>query len=287
MKKTLDAIDIAKYIVMYLHDKDVSISNLCLQRVLYVLQVEFLKRYGVPLFHNAINAWGFGPCVDDVYYKYCYNAGTKIWVLPTDTAPDIEGNYTADELDVIHDMSERYAPYLVAQDDATYGQLFGKQSLWARIHDAYIEEIQQQKKESQHFQPARNYNPPMLLDDIKKSILEIGCYPKVKPARPRTKDVVVTVAPLVQQMVGILTASNFDYELMGLSRYHRLFQWTEHIDDSYDVQIHVSTQDTDEPLQIEVMLTLADHPVVRLKPDELLGKYVLKNRNLTVNLTVR
>ncbi|MBD5585183.1 MAG: DUF4065 domain-containing protein [Clostridia bacterium] len=291
MEHTLNAIDIGKYIVMYLDGKHIGISNMCLQRVLYVLQVEFLKRYGKPLFTNAISAWGFGPCIDDVYYKYCGSAGCKIWVLPGDKSPDIEGNYSAQELALIRDVAEKFAPYLIdTQDTATYEtyrQLFGEHSLWKRIHNAFIEETKKQKEENPRYTIPHTYNPPMLLDDIKQSILEIGCYPKVELSKAKTKDITINVAPLVRQMIDILSDNGFDYKMMGVTRYHTMFQWTEHLGNSYDVNVTVSTRDENEPLRIRIELALGGVPVVSLSPDVLLGAYVLRNRNLTVKLTIR
>lgn len=54
------AMDLANYIVDKCIKDNVPITNLQLQRILYFVQKDFLKR-GSPAFLDEIEAWEFGP----------------------------------------------------------------------------------------------------------------------------------------------------------------------------------------------------------------------------------
>lgn len=64
------AIDLSKYIVTKCIVDGCAISNLQLQKILYYVQKDFLKRDCVA-FSDDIEAWQFGPVVPAVYYKFC------------------------------------------------------------------------------------------------------------------------------------------------------------------------------------------------------------------------
>ncbi len=64
------ALDIAKYIIDYSYDRNNSVSNLRLQKILYFVQAEFLVATGHPCFEETIQAWEYGPVVPEVYREY-------------------------------------------------------------------------------------------------------------------------------------------------------------------------------------------------------------------------
>lgn len=77
MKKHLyTATDVANYFI-YLGSKKVigdnkereGVTNLKLQKMLYLAQAYFLAKFGKPLFSDKIEAWEFGPVVPSVYHK--------------------------------------------------------------------------------------------------------------------------------------------------------------------------------------------------------------------------
>lgn len=83
------ALDIAKYILNKCHAEKKYISNLQLQKILYFLQVEWLRTYNEVLFEDDIEAWHYGPVVPNVYHMYSGYGGMKItdyyedFVLPS------------------------------------------------------------------------------------------------------------------------------------------------------------------------------------------------------------
>lgn len=64
-----NAVELAKYIVSKCTEDACPISNLQLQKILYHIQKEFLKR-GSLAFSDDIEAWQFGPVVPNVYYRF-------------------------------------------------------------------------------------------------------------------------------------------------------------------------------------------------------------------------
>lgn len=74
------AIDLSKYIVSKCIKDNYAISNLQLQKILFYIQKEFLRR-GKRAFAEDIEAWQFGPVVPDVYYYFCGFGAMPISVL--------------------------------------------------------------------------------------------------------------------------------------------------------------------------------------------------------------
>jgi len=65
-----NAINIAKYIVKKCDDINKNITNLQMQKILFFIQKESIKKMGTGLFYNRMEAWKYGPVVPDVYYEY-------------------------------------------------------------------------------------------------------------------------------------------------------------------------------------------------------------------------
>ena len=65
-----NAINIAEYIVKKCDDLGEEVTNLKLQKILFFIQKENIKKKGRGLFYNTIEAWQYGPVVPDVYYEY-------------------------------------------------------------------------------------------------------------------------------------------------------------------------------------------------------------------------
>lgn len=70
MINVYSALDIAQYIIRICNERNLPISNLRLQKVLYFIQAEFLVFKKTPCFKEDIEAWDFGPVVPEVYHRY-------------------------------------------------------------------------------------------------------------------------------------------------------------------------------------------------------------------------
>lgn len=84
---TYTALDLSKYIIHYSNEKLNSISNLKLQKILYFLWIEYYRIMNQPLFLDEICAWKLGPVVPNVYYEYCFYAGSPLY---SDKSADLD-----------------------------------------------------------------------------------------------------------------------------------------------------------------------------------------------------
>lgn len=98
-----DAIEHAKYIVSKCIDDDKPISNLQLQKILFYIQKDFIKR-GKLAFPDDIEAWQFGPVVPDVYYHYCGHGATPIFYKYEETNVELNDKNRIDS--IIEDKRE-------------------------------------------------------------------------------------------------------------------------------------------------------------------------------------
>ncbi len=65
----MKAIDIANTFISRYGDSH-PITNLKLNKLVFYAQVESLKKYGIPLFSDEIQAWEYGPVEPDVYHAF-------------------------------------------------------------------------------------------------------------------------------------------------------------------------------------------------------------------------
>lgn len=65
------ALELSKYITAKCIQDERPITNLQLQRILYLVQRDFLQKRGCPAFEDSIQAWQFGPVIPEVYYYFC------------------------------------------------------------------------------------------------------------------------------------------------------------------------------------------------------------------------
>lgn len=71
--------DIAKYIVNKCVEDNRPISNLQLQKILYYVQINFIRLLDRVAFDEDIEAWKYGPVVPSVYYEFSDCGGTVIY----------------------------------------------------------------------------------------------------------------------------------------------------------------------------------------------------------------
>lgn len=75
----MEATKVAEYILWYLNEKyDIKISNLRLQKYLFLCQCNSLAASGKTLFEEDFDVWAHGPVVKSVYFKYCINGSLNI-----------------------------------------------------------------------------------------------------------------------------------------------------------------------------------------------------------------
>jgi uncharacterized phage-associated protein len=86
LKKPYNAEQVARYFI-YLatqkivgdNDEREGITNLKLQKILYLAQAYYLSKFNKPLFKDEIEAWAYGPVVPTVYHTYKKNKSNPIF----------------------------------------------------------------------------------------------------------------------------------------------------------------------------------------------------------------
>lgn len=68
---TLSAVDVANEIIRVAHATGKSISNMKLQKLLYLAQgIHLAIKNDTPLFSDPVEAWKYGPVIPSVYHKF-------------------------------------------------------------------------------------------------------------------------------------------------------------------------------------------------------------------------
>ena len=111
-----NVLDIARYVINYSNEKDYGISNLKLQKILYFIQAYFLmvSKDRQPCFKEDIEAWDFGPVVQEVYQEFKqYGSGS----IPTiDSYVEFSGwdtHRVAFDDGVINDQDKQFVKEIV------------------------------------------------------------------------------------------------------------------------------------------------------------------------------
>ena len=70
---------LSEYIVTKCINDRMPITNLYLQKILYCIQREYLRR-GDEIFRDDFEAWQIGPVIPSVYYRFCVYGGFEITI---------------------------------------------------------------------------------------------------------------------------------------------------------------------------------------------------------------
>lgn len=79
---TYDANEIARYVIDRCCNRNRPVTNLKLQKILYLLWLDYYRETGRNLYDNRVEAWEFGPVVPDTYYLYRIYAAGRIRDVP-------------------------------------------------------------------------------------------------------------------------------------------------------------------------------------------------------------
>lgn len=120
------AIDLANYIVDKCIKDDAPITNLQLQRILYFVQKDFLKR-GSRAFSDDIEAWEFGPVVPNVYFCFCGFGAMPILFISRDTVPNLSTDKNI--IDNIVENKRSLTPWEIAKETS---KITGA---WSKVYD--------------------------------------------------------------------------------------------------------------------------------------------------------
>lgn len=122
------ALDIARYIIERCREKNRTVSNLKLQKILYFVQAEFLVTKNQPCFGETIEAWDFGPVVPEVYYEYRMYGSANIPCIGKSRVNQLISARDKEVLNGIIDECSRYSASALVE-------ITHNQTPWAEAYD--------------------------------------------------------------------------------------------------------------------------------------------------------
>ena len=129
LKGKYKALDIANLYVQIANNiPNDSIDNLKVNKLCYYAQAWSLTKLGYPLFDDEIEAWRFGPLIQEVYYafKACGNRPIEEPTYVFD-----ESKLTSDEISLLTDVYMTYGKYT---SNALIGKTHEKGSPWRSVY---------------------------------------------------------------------------------------------------------------------------------------------------------
>ncbi|WP_053084554.1 Panacea domain-containing protein [Catenovulum maritimum] len=145
-----DAVEIAWVMLKVAKDKGIQLSNLQLQKLVYIAHGYFLAWKDKPLIADDVEAWKYGPVISSIYQTFKTYGSSKI---PTESIEDLKLEDLEDEdkdaLECIEGILEMYGKdrpeSLIAithQADSpwydTWERKNGKNKLFAKMDNDYI-----------------------------------------------------------------------------------------------------------------------------------------------------
>lgn len=106
-----DVLEVCRHVINYSNEQDYGISNLKLQKVLYLIQAYFLidKTKNASCFDDKIEAWDFGPVIPCAYNEYKQYANGNI--------PTIESYYLFDTDNIWNTKRVKYNDDVITDED--------------------------------------------------------------------------------------------------------------------------------------------------------------------------
>ena len=106
-----DVLEVCRHVINYSNEQDYGISNLKLQKVLYLIQAFFLidKTENASCFDDKIEAWDFGPVIPCAYNEYKQYANGDI--------PTIESYYLFDTDNIWNTKRVKYNDDVITDED--------------------------------------------------------------------------------------------------------------------------------------------------------------------------
>lgn len=67
MKGKYDVVELSKKVISIANENGIYITNLQLQKIMYYIQGNFMKNYGIKAFDEPIECWPYGPVIKRVW----------------------------------------------------------------------------------------------------------------------------------------------------------------------------------------------------------------------------
>ena len=129
------AIDIAKYIIDKCTVENQPVSNLQLQKILYFIQINYIRLQNCVAFDEPMEAWQHGPVIPDVYNEFVDCGGTKIHRLYENKRKMFKNPMDKSIVDALTDRCRSMNPWELVARSHKVG------SPWEKIYNGYKREI--------------------------------------------------------------------------------------------------------------------------------------------------
>lgn len=106
--KMYSAIDVAYKLLQLAKEKDLQLSNLQLQKLVYIAHGYMLGWKSTPLVNDEIQAWKYGPVIHSIYNQFKENGANKVPTEGIDNVT-IDADFTADEIICLNGVLDLYA----------------------------------------------------------------------------------------------------------------------------------------------------------------------------------
>ena len=103
----MNALDAANYLIYLMSDACEDLTNMKLNKLLYYAQGHYLKKYGIPMFEDEIEAWEHGPVIAVVYTKYKCNGNDPITIYAKEDIEKVQN----ENIEILFEVAREYGKY--------------------------------------------------------------------------------------------------------------------------------------------------------------------------------
>ncbi len=104
----ISVISLANTIIKLAQNEKINLSPMKLQKLLYYIYKEYLKRYNTPLFSDRFETWRYGPVIRSVYDEFKQYGSNSIEEYAKDTAGNAYVIKLDDNAGFIMDVWNKY-----------------------------------------------------------------------------------------------------------------------------------------------------------------------------------
>lgn len=134
--KTYSAFDVADYVVRYAYENGTPVTNLSLNKILFLIWIDYYRDTGKYLFRHPFFAWLRGPVQLDVYNRYSHYGGMPI--NPYSGKKNEELNCLAPYIDEYRFLNQDELISLTTKEGGAWDEVWKKESAQGRCDRGFI-----------------------------------------------------------------------------------------------------------------------------------------------------
>ena len=134
--KTYSVLDVADYVVRYTYENSTPVTNLTLNKILFLIWIDYYRDTGKYLFRHPFSAWLRGPVQLDVYNRYSHYGGMPI--NPYSGKKDETLSYLAQYIDEYRNLNQDELISLTTKEGGAWDEVWRKESVQGRYDRGFI-----------------------------------------------------------------------------------------------------------------------------------------------------